>query len=60
MSGAVPPVKPKPNEKPNPNATHLVNGMSSGFAAGVVTKGKPMSLEEQKQKQKKKKAGGIF
>ena len=58
MSGAAPPVKPKPNEKPN--TTHLVNGMSSGFAAGVVTKGKPMSLEEQKQKQKKKKAGGIF
>jgi hypothetical protein len=56
MSGAPPSVKP--NQKPKPDTTYLVNGMSSGFAAGVVTKGKPMSLEEQKQK--KKKGGGIF
>jgi hypothetical protein len=64
--GAPPPPNPNPTPTPTPNpnpnpkskgdTTHLVNGMSSGFASGVVTKGKPMSLEEQK----KKKACGIF
>ena len=56
------PEQVKPNQKkqtksnPKPETTRLVNGMSSGFASGVVTKGQPMSLAEQKAK----KAGGIF
>jgi hypothetical protein len=48
-------VKEKEKAKPKEN-TQLVNGMSSGFSAGLVTKGQPMSLAEQTAK----KAGGIF
>ena len=66
MPGPVPETKVpattvKPNSNPNqkqqsnPNQKR-VNVMSSGFATGVVTKGQPMSLAEQKAK----KNGGIF
>ena len=63
MSGQTPSPAPVPvpvpvpaSVKPKGDAAKRVNFISSGFASGVVTTGKPMSLADQKAK----KAGGIF
>jgi hypothetical protein len=58
--------KPNPNPTPNPpkkteaeiEAEFRVATLSSGFTAGVVTKGQPMSLGPNSKKTKK--PGGIF